>query len=186
MGESERGREINVAYSLARQNYHSRYHHHHNLHHCHALLQQYRKRERESVCVSGELQPMLVGVRFACVFSALASMSYFWCDGGNKTYFGWIFRMLFSESTTRCVYAMRSSPFYVYFETTISTMRIVDKIYFPCMCVCWCLYMNRIIIYFNLNVFIVHTLSAFLSHVRTFVFHPIAVFTKHKLMHTYT
>lgn len=95
-----------------------------------------------------------------CGFSVLASSGYIWCDGGNKTYFGWIFRMLFRVNHLLClcvcVCAMRPSPFYMCFETTISTMRIVDKIYpfFPVRSVCLC--MNRIIIYFNLNVFTVH------------------------------
>lgn len=39
------------------------------------------------------------------------------------------------------------------------------------------IFLDHIIIYFNLNVFIVHTLSAFLSYVRTFVFHTNCTYT---------
>lgn len=72
---------------------------------------------------------MHVGVRFYVD----SWLWHIWCDGGNKTYFVSIFRMLFRVNHLLCLcvcvrWRCVFSPFYVCLGTTIFTMRIADNI----------------------------------------------------------
>lgn len=97
---------------------------------------------------------MLVGVRFYVD----SRLWHIWCDGGNKTYFVWIFRMLFRVNHLLCLCLCMCLRCVFHHLMCVLKQRFslcelqITYIHFFLVR----LYMNRIIIYFNLNVFTVH------------------------------